>query len=76
MTDYRQAVLDALEGRSNICPSEVARGLAGDWRPLMEPVRQAARALVAEGLVEITQGGHPVDPENFKGPIRLRRKKP
>lgn len=67
-------MLEALEGRTNICPSEVARGLAADWRPLMEPVRQAARELVAEGLLEITQGGRVVDPHDFKGPIRLRRK--
>jgi hypothetical protein len=43
------------------------------WRDLMEPARQAARRLVAAGDVEITQGGHVVDPSTAKGPIRIRR---
>ena len=59
-----------------IFPSEAARVMAGDdqaaWQPLMEPARAAARRLVAEGLIVITQGGHTVDPSTAKGPIRLR----
>ncbi len=64
----------AASGNTTICPSEVARQLAlDDWRPLMEPVRRAARRLVATGQLEITQGGRVVDPSTAKGPIRLRR---
>ena len=64
----------AATGKTSICPSEVARLLRpDDWRPLMEPVRRAARRLVARGEVEITQGGRVVDPSTAKGPIRLRR---
>ena len=50
------------------CPSEVARALAADWRPLMPEVRR-----VAAGMEEIvvTQGGVPVDPEGAQGPVRL-----
>lgn len=61
------------DGKS-ICPSEVARTLAGesDWRSLMEPVRAVARRLARQGAVVITQRGEPVDPDEFKGPIRLR----
>jgi hypothetical protein len=59
-----------------ICPSEVARDVAGDdrsaWEPLMDPVRSAAQALVAQGEIDITQGGHVVDGATAKGPIRLR----
>jgi hypothetical protein len=40
----------------------------------MEATRAAARSLVLEGLVEITQKGMVVDPLSFKGPIRLRLK--
>ncbi|MFI5953835.1 DUF3253 domain-containing protein [Cryptosporangium sp. NPDC051539] len=59
---------------ASICPSEVARQLGGeDWRSMMEPVRAAARRLVAAGDVEITQGGEAVDPETARGPIRIRR---
>ncbi|MEO0931849.1 MAG: DUF3253 domain-containing protein [Pseudomonadota bacterium] len=52
------------------CPSEVARRLADDWRPLMPLVRE-----VAADMPEIiaTQKGVPVDPLLAKGPIRLGR---
>lgn len=40
----------------------------------MDATRAAARSLVLEGLVEITQKGRVVDPLSFKGPIRLRLK--
>lgn len=73
------ALLDARARTSTICPSEVARAVAGadadeaTWRALMEPARMAARRLVAGGQVEITQGGRVVDPSTAKGAIRLRR---
>ena len=38
----------------------------------MEPARAAARRLVADGVVDITQGGVVVDPSTAKGPIRIR----
>ncbi|MEM9531715.1 MAG: DUF3253 domain-containing protein [Pseudomonadota bacterium] len=71
-------ILTLLEQRAadaTICPSEAARraAAAGDWRDLMEPVRCAARRLVARGQLEIVQGGRPVDPSTARGPIRLRR---
>jgi len=72
-----QAILDLLEERdrtATICPSEAARRVSpDDWRPLMEPVRRAARRLVADGRLEIVQGGQVVDPDHARGPIRLRR---
>lgn len=67
------ALLDARARGASICPSEVARAHApADWRPLMEPVRCAARRLVAAGAVEITQRGRVVDPSTARGPIRIR----
>ena len=75
--DLERRVLEMLAARartSTICPSDVARAVApDDWRPLMEPVRRAARRLVDRGEVEITQKGSVVDPSTAKGPIRLRR---
>lgn len=53
-----------------ICPSEVARALAADWRPLMPRVRAVAAGLPE---IEATQRGVPVDPVAARGPIRLRR---
>lgn len=71
-----QRILDMLAARARdatMCPSEVARA-AGEvaWREQMEPVRAAARRLVARGKLEVLQGGHPVDPATARGPIRLR----
>ena len=73
--ELERTILDLLASRSGgatICPSEAARAVAEDWRPLMEPARSAARRLVVSGQVEITQGGRVVDPSTAKGPIRVR----
>ena len=74
-----EAIVRLLAARprgATICPSEAARQVGGpgeeDWRPLMEPARRAARRLVAEGRVEITQSGRAVDPSTAAGPIRIR----
>jgi hypothetical protein len=71
--------MDLLSERSRggtICPSEVAKAVAGadetEWRQLMEPARSAARRLVAQNQVVITQQGAIVDPSTAKGPIRIR----
>jgi hypothetical protein len=49
------------------CPSEAARRLSDDWRPLMPEVRRVASQLD----LLATQKGVPVDPLTAKGPIRL-----
>lgn len=72
----RDAILELLGERDpgkTICPSEAARALAGqeDFRPLMEPVREAAAKLADEGRIEVTQSGEPVRVGEAKGPIRL-----
>ncbi|MET1015799.1 MAG: DUF3253 domain-containing protein [Leifsonia flava] len=71
-------MLDARAASATICPSDVARAVSSEeseWRALMDPVRRAARRLVAAGEVEITQGGQVVDPSTAKGPIRIRRRR-
>lgn len=72
-----QAILQLLQARKEggtICPSEAAKSVGGEaWREMMEPVRQAARRLVARGQVVITQKGQVVDPSRARGPIRIRR---
>lgn len=73
--ELETVILTMLEARprsATLCPSEVARQVADDWRPLMEPVRRAARRLVAAGRVEVCQGGRVVDPSHARGPIRIR----
>lgn len=72
----RARIMTLLSQRSaeaTICPSEAARALAGDeFRPLMDTVREAARELVCDGSLEVTQHGEPVDIDTARGPIRLR----
>lgn len=53
------------------CPSEAARRLSDDWRPLMPRVRDVAAELMAEGRLVCTQRGVPAHPLTTKGPIRL-----
>lgn len=76
--ELEERILHLLAGRkkgATICPSEAARIQWPDaWQERMEETRQAARRLVAQGLIEITQGGQVVDPSTAKGPIRLRSK--
>ncbi|MEM8591518.1 MAG: DUF3253 domain-containing protein [Pseudomonadota bacterium] len=67
----RQALWALAEARAGktFCPSEAARRVAQDWRPLMPRVRALAKS---EGL-RATQNGRPVDPEAAGGPIRLSK---
>jgi hypothetical protein len=70
------AITDLIATRGpdkTICPSEAARALAGDgdFRPYMEPVREAAAQLAQAGRIEVTQKGEPVTIGEARGPIRL-----
>lgn len=73
--EIEQAILGLLARRDpgkTICPSDAARALAEDWRPLMEPVRERAYAMADEGRLEVTQSGEVVDGRTARGAIRLR----
>jgi hypothetical protein len=74
----RAAILELLERREpgkTICPSDAARAVAAaDFRELMDTARAAAAELVADGEIEVTQGGVVVDIAQARGPIRLRRR--
>jgi hypothetical protein len=71
------AILELLSRRDagrTICPSEAARLIDPEgWEQLMESARDAARRLVTQGTIVITQRGKVVDPSRAKGAIRLRR---
>ncbi len=56
---------------ATFCPSDAARRLAKDWRPLMDEVREVAATLVGEGALRCTQKGRKVHPLTAKGAIRL-----
>ena len=73
-TAIEAEILRAVAARGpgkSICPSEVARALAADWRKLMPAVRAAAARLAARGALRVTQKGADVDPLAARGPIRL-----
>jgi hypothetical protein len=63
-----------------LCPSEVARRYEQgrenqseeSWRQWMEPLRSAARLLVAAGRLEVLQKNQVVDAGSARGPIRIR----
>jgi len=61
----------------SVSPTEIARALAPEWRPLLTDVRRAAQRLAAEERIDILRKGKPVPPEQLKagpvkGVIRLR----
>ncbi|WP_110468784.1 DUF3253 domain-containing protein [Williamsia limnetica] len=73
LTEKIRELLSARSSDSSICPSDVARAMSpDDWRPLMDPVREAAGAMVDAGEVDITQKGEVVDLATVRGPIRIR----
>ena len=73
--EIEQAITGLLAQRDagkTICPSDAARALAGDWRPLMPRVRETAYAMADAGRLEVTQSGEVVDGRTARGTIRLR----
>jgi hypothetical protein len=76
MTTIRDTILElagAAGPTKSICPSEVARALTPDWRPLMTKIRAEAVTLTREGRLQILRHGKPVeDLDALRGVIRLR----
>ena len=75
--DFEEKILNLLSTRardSSICPSEILPTEEKQNKEPMELVRQAARRLVHQNKLVITQKSQIVDPSNFKGPIRLKLK--
>ena len=78
LTALQTSLLDLLETRGpnkSICPSEILSAEDKKNKVKMERVRQAARLLCYQQKIEILQKGRPVDPTEFKGPIRLQKKR-
>ena len=76
-TEHMREVLMQLAGErregGTFCPSEAARRLSADWRPLMPRVREVAAELMEEGKLICTQHGEPAHPRTTRGAIRLAR---
>lgn len=57
----------------SVRPEDIAMELyPEDWQSLLKRVRLFAKQLAQAGEIEILRKGEPVDPEDFKGIIRLR----
>ena len=77
-------ILDMLAATGSAAPVDVARALGEArkrpnekpeaWRRFMNPVKQQMVHLARAGLVEIVRKGEVVDPEDFRGVIRMRLK--
>ena len=60
-------------GGKSIEPSDVAKELQPEqWQRMLPKVRAAALGLMRQGKLTITKKGKAVDPNAFKGVIRLR----
>ena len=74
------AILEKLSARDpkgdagkSIDPSEVAKDLQPErWQRTMPKIRAVALGLMRQGRLTITKKGKAVDPDGFKGVIRLR----
>ncbi|QZD90451.1 DUF3253 domain-containing protein [Qipengyuania aurantiaca] len=77
MTPEESAVLHRLAQRApgaTLCPSEAARGLAGDsgdWRARMDDVHRAVDGLLEEGRITLSWKGLPMERRN--GPYRIAK---
>lgn len=58
---------------SSITPEDAARAVDSEhWHKHLHEVRAAAVRLAKDGRIVILRKGKPVDPDAFKGVIRLR----
>jgi len=75
-------ILESLGEWGSAAPVDVARALGevrkranekpDAWRRFMTPVKQQMLHLARAGLIEITRKGKVVDPEDFRGVVRMR----
>ena len=77
MTDpIEAAILDqlaALPAGKSISPDDVAKALQPEqWQRMTGKVRGVAVGMARQGRIIITKKGKPMDPNAFKGVIRLR----
>jgi len=75
MREYEEKILTLLEKRGadkSICPSEILEPAEKKDKVKMELVRAAAKKLASQNKIILTQKGKKIDPQNFKGPIRLK----
>ncbi len=75
-------ILDALAVQGPLAPVDVARAIGEKrrrpsdkpdaWRRYLKPVKQQMLYLARAGKIEIVRKGEVVDPEDFRGIVRMR----
>ena len=75
-------ILETLAASGSAAPVDIARALGElrkrpserpyAWRRFMNPVKQQMLHLARAGQIEITSKGVVVDPEDFRGVVRMR----
>ena len=75
-TEIEATILRLVRERASVCPTDVARALDEDWRPLLGRIRKIAVTLAVQGSIDITRKGRAIPPEEMRGVIRLRAKQP
>ena len=79
-------VLNGLGADRSASPMDIARAFAESrarpkdppevWRRYMTAVKQQMKYLARDGRIEIIRKGEKVDPDDFKGVVRLRLPQP
>ena len=77
-------ILETLAHEESAAPVDIARALGearrkpaekpDAWRRFMKPVKQQMLYLARSGRIEIVRKGEVVDPEDFRGVVRMRLK--
>jgi hypothetical protein len=68
-----RTLLDEAGPGKSIDPAQAAERVAGpEWRSLLGRVRRIAAAMMKRGELAIVRKGRPVDPDDFRGVVRLR----
>lgn len=77
-------ILETLAREASAAPVDIARALGearrkpaekpDAWRRFMKPVKQQMLHLARAGRIEIVRKGEVVDPEDFRGVVRMRLK--
>lgn len=77
-------ILETLAHEASAAPVDIARALGearrkpaekpDSWRRFMKPVKQQMLHLARAGRIEIVRKGEVVDPEDFRGVVRMRLK--
>ena len=66
-------MIESKRGRASIGPADVARRFdAEHWKRWMDSVKEIARRLATEGVIQVTRHGKPIEAWPWRGVVRFR----